>query len=190
MIVVISPEQGVALETYWVNHLFEAGLQNFHIRKPGLDDRAVAKYIEQIDKENYGRIVIHDMPKVAQEYGINRLHYSERERNKSLLKSKQEFIFSTSVHSMATFNNLDTLWEYAFISPIYPSISKIGYGVDAAIAKQLKLRTNHKTKLIGLGGMTPNNIHEAETLGVDGVALLGAIWQSKNPLHTFKLCKI
>jgi thiamine-phosphate pyrophosphorylase len=189
MIVVISPERNLPNETLWVNKLLEAGLDCFHIRKPNLDDMAVAKYIEQIEKKNYARIVIHDKPKVAQEYGINRFHYSERERNKVSLKSNEESILSTSVHSMETFNGLDSFWEYAFLSPIFSSISKRGYGVDADVANLLKLRINRKTKLIGLGGITPQNMHETLALGVDGVALLGAIWQSENPLHTFKLCK-
>lgn len=189
MIVVISPEGNLPNETLWVNKLLEEGLDSFHVRKPYLDDTAVAKYIEQIEKKNYARIVIHDKLKVAQEYGINRLHYSERERDEMLSTSKENLVFSTSVHSINAFNALDTIWDYAFLSPIFPSISKRGYGVDTDVAKQLKLRTNHKTKLIGLGGITPQNMNETLDLGLDGVALLGAIWQSENPLYTFKLCK-
>jgi len=189
MIVVISPEQGVALETYWVNRLLEEGLERFHVRKPSLDDSAVIEYLKQIDSAYYSKLVLQDRPHVATDFDLTRFHYSEKERNGILVKDEHKSLFSTSVHSVDEFNTLGCFWDSAFLSPIFPSISKTGYGVDTAIAKQLKLRTNHKTKLIGLGGITPQNMQEVLALGVDGVALLGAIWQSENPLQTFKLCK-
>jgi thiamine-phosphate pyrophosphorylase len=189
MIVVISPEQNLPNESLWVNRLFEEGLERFHVRKPSIDDSSVIDYLKQIDSAYYSKLVLHDRPHVAAYFGLTHFHYSQKERNGLLSKSKDNSFFSTSVHGIEEFNTLGNFWDYAFLSPIFPSISKAGYGVVSAVSKQLKFRTNYSTKLIGLGGITPQNMQEVLAKGADGVALLGAIWQSENPLETFKLCK-
>ncbi|WP_160069809.1 thiamine phosphate synthase [Sphingobacterium bovisgrunnientis] len=189
MIVVISPEQNLPNETLWVNRLFEEGLERFHVRKSSIDDSSVIDYLKQIDSAYYSKLVLHDRPHVAADFGLTHFHYSEKERNGILSKPKHNSFFSTSVHGIDEFNTLGFFWDSAFLSPIFPSVSKIGYGVDSSVSKQLKFRTNYSTKLIGLGGITPQNMHEVLAKGADGVALLGAIWQSQNPLETFKSCK-
>jgi thiamine-phosphate pyrophosphorylase len=189
MIVVISPEQNLPNETLWVNRLFEEGLERFHVRKSSIDDSSVIDYLKQIDSAYYSKLVLHDKPHVAADFGLTQFHYSQKQRNGIMSKSKDNSFLSTSVHGIDEFNTLGDFWDYAFLSPVFPSISKTGYGVDSSVSKQLKFRTNYNTKLIGLGGITPQNMHEVLAEGADGVALLGAIWQSQNPLETFKLCK-
>lgn len=189
MIVVISPEHNLRNEPIWVNRLLEEGLGHFHVRKPYMDDSWVIEYLKRIDSVYYPKLVLHDRPNVAADFGLNHFHYSEKERKGMLLKSKHNLLFSTSVHAVNDFNSLSMFWDYAFLSPVFPSISKAGYGLDNSVFKQLKSRSNYNTKLIGLGGITPQNMQEVLAKGADGVALLGAIWQSENPLQTFKLFK-
>jgi thiamine-phosphate pyrophosphorylase len=189
MIVVISPEQHYPKETLWANRLLEARLECFHIRKPHWDDEAVAKYVSEIDQSYHTKIVLHDRLEVSQTYGLKRLHITEKKRKNKVMEIKEGMTYSTSVHNMADFNELEMIWDYAFVSPIFPSLSKVGYGQNTAVFHQLKSRKNFHTKLIGLGGVAPENISNVYEAGVDGVALLGYIWQSKNPLNAFMLCK-
>ena len=189
MIVVISPVRNLPNETLWVNRLLEAGLERFHVRKPYMNDSSVIDYLKQIDSAYYSKLVLHDRPHVAADFGLTHFHCSESERSQILSKSKDNTFFSTSVHGLDEFNTLGKFWDSAFLSPIFPSISKAGYGVGSSVLKQLKFRTNYNTKLIGLGGITPQNMQEVLAKGADGVALLGVIWQSQNPLETFKSCK-
>ena len=39
--------------------------------------------------------------------------------------------------------------------------------------------------IIGLGGINEENIAMVKKSGFDGVALLGAIWESENPIAAF-----
>lgn len=84
---------------------------------------------------------------------------------------------------------LDTVFEYAFLSPVFSSISKEGYASKLDFSIEISKRTNHTTKLIALGGIQFENIHQAIAFGFDDVALLGAIWESNNPLENFKKCQ-
>ena len=95
---------------------------------------------------------------------------------------------STSVHDIETFNQLNKEWEYAFISPVFPSISKKGYGENSNILNDIKKRDNSNVKLIVLGVINENNIHHVFDNNIDGVAFLGAIWESDEPLNVFRKC--
>lgn len=80
-------------------------------------------------------------------------------------------------------------WAYAFISPFFPSISKKGYGKGSTVMQEVRMRKNRDVKLIALGGINADTIPSVLDAGVDGVALLGAVWENDQPLEAFKKCK-
>lgn len=190
MIIVFSPEQETEKEAYWINELFANGLEYFHIRKYWLSDEAMRGYVSQIDEDYRNRLVLHSHYNLAEEFGIIRFHFREESRlNKEHVNFQGKYILSTSTHSIEEFNMLGTEWTYAFLSPVFPSISKQGYRAEGNILADLEQRTNKNVQLIGLGGIDENNIDIVLKSGADGVAMLGNIWQSSNPLQVFLKCK-
>jgi thiamine-phosphate pyrophosphorylase len=75
------------------------------------------------------------------------------------------------------------------LSPVYPSISKLGYKSSENHLETIKKRRNFNTKLVALGGISSENINETLKRGFDEVALLGTVWNSTNPLENFKKCQ-
>lgn len=134
-------------------------------------------------------MILHSHYDLADDFNISRFHFRETDRQNGLFKSFKDKLISTSVHDIETFNELHEEWDYAFISPVFPSISKKGYGKDSTILNDMKKRSNSTVKLIALGGINENNIHEVFNSGADGVALLGAIWESNEPLKVFRKCR-
>lgn len=190
MIIVFSPEQEAEKEAYWINELFANGLSYFHIRKYWLSDVAMRDYIGQVDEDYRHQLVLHSHYNLAEEFGLVRLHFREESRlNGEHSNFQGKYILSTSTHSIEEFNALGTEWTYAFLSPVFPSISKQGYGAEDNILDNLKQRTNKNVQLIGLGGIDENNIDIVLKSGADGVAMLGNIWQSLHPVQSFLKCK-
>lgn len=189
MIVVISPEKDYENETYWVNKLLEAGLEHFHLRKPNSNERTMRKYIQSIDSDFRNRVVLHSHYNLGTEFGLLRIHLPEyiRENLREEI-CDLDFELSTSVHSMGAFNILDAKVQYGFLSPFYESISKVDYGKNSSVLNQLQFRTNHSTKLIALGGIDWFTLSKLRDK-VDGFALLGAVWNTGNPLKIYKKCK-
>lgn len=190
MIVITNPESLVN-EAYIINRLFEEGLQLLHIRKPEIDRDDLERFIDAISKENHHKLVLHQHYDLTRQFNINRLHFTEKTRpdfDKILnrLDSKKKWIFSTSTHSIEDFNNLPHRYEYAFLSPVYDSISKLGYTADFDLCESVKKRTNFKTRLIALGGITSGNSIQVLQSGFDDVAVLGAIWNAEDPVKEFK----
>lgn len=191
MILVITPEKAVRNEAEMINRMFDEGLDLLHIRKPFFNRKEVADLIDCINPSFYSQLVLHTHYDLGKDYPVSRLHFREADRQKEMYKPFLEgnTIISTSVHDITTYNMLKGEWAYAFISPFFSSISKKGYGKDSTVMQEVGMRKNRDVKMIALGGINADTIPSVLEKGVDGVALLGAVWENDQPLEAFKKCK-
>lgn len=189
--IVLSNPTAIANEINVIHSLFEEGLQLFHIRKPEYSLREMISFIAQINPEFRPRLVLHSYHELIETFKINRIHFTEETRKRITLEKykNKEIHLSTSTHSITGFNSLAPEFEYAFLSTVYPSISKADYFPKTDLFESIKDRTNTKTKLIALGGINAENIETPLTNGFDNVALLGTIWNTENPIKNFKSCQ-
>ncbi|KQX09113.1 thiamine phosphate synthase [Flavobacterium sp. Root420] len=191
MIVITNPS-AISGEIGIIDSLFKEGLSLLHIRKPDFCEVEMAQFINQIKVKFRSSLVLHSHHQLAEDLGINRIHFSEKDRKHShdfparFLKPCR---YSTSTHSIEDFNSLEKDFEYAFLSPVFKSISKENYHPEKDLFDTIKSRTNFRTKVIALGGIDPENIKKTLENGFDDIALLGSIWCSENPVKQFKLCQ-
>ena len=183
--IVISSPTSVTNEIEKIKALFELGLNLFHLRKPYWSFRETMLFIEQIPPVYHNKIVIHDYYDLTKHYELYGIHSKLPVWN---LGARSSVSTSTSTHSISEFNNIDALFDYAFLSPIFPSISKLGYKSTENWKEVLEKRTNRNTKLIALGGVHPDNITDLNNMGFDGYALLGAIWTLPDGIKNFERC--
>lgn len=186
MIVLTNPI-AVANEISIIHSLFAEGLLLLHIRKPDYSEAETESFLLQIGLEFKDRLVLHHHHKLAENLGIKRLHYPEKDRPQFTITDTHPKC--TSVHTIKNFNGLSETYQYAFLSPVYQSLSKPHYFPTVNVFQELKKRTNYKTQLVALGGITPKNIQQTLENGFDEIALLGTIWNSSNPLENFKKCQ-
>jgi len=187
MIVVTSPSP-VNNEAATINAMFNNGLELLHIRKPYATVKQVRLLIEGIDSRNHQQLALHQYHEIASDYGLNRLHFKESERLKQSEKQlsalrQNEFILSTSVHSWESYYALIPMFSYAFIGPVFNSISKQGHNA----MEHIELCGNNSVKQIAIGGISKENLDCEIVKTFDGVAVLGAIWLCEQPLNEFKL---
>lgn len=188
MIVITNPS-AVANEISIIDSLFEEGLPLLHIRKPNFSEFEMAQYVHQIKLEFRSRLVLHSQHQLADDFGINRIHFSEKERKTRRKKNVENNTISTAIHSIKDFNSLSSDYEYAFLSPVYASISKENYYPKTDLLEDVKQRTNFDLKMVALGGIHSGNIGATLQNGFDNIALLGTIWNNDNPTKQFKLCQ-
>lgn len=190
MIVVITPEQVVEKELRLLHQMLDNGLEHLHIRMYQLTEHEMRHFIESIDVRYREQLVLHAYFDLAADHGIRRLHLSSTDRGRINYEAyKDDHVLSTSVHSIEEFNGLSPTWDYAFLSPVFPSISKPGYGRDRNVLNDIRKREKGRTRLVGLGGVAADNFEMLIKAGADGAALLGGIWQNEDPLKTFKQCQ-
>ncbi len=197
-LIVISHPSNFPNEGKIITALFEEGLETFHLRKPKWDKNKTADFLSSIPSQYHKRIVLHHHHSLAKNFNIKGLHYPKKKRKKPsktkwLIRLKRMFnknlTYSASLHSLGSISHND-FFDYVFLSPVFDSISKKGYG-QAFTPGALKYAVNHaKTKVYALGGVSPENIVKVKEYGFAGAALLGAVWNyDDDPVEVFKKCK-
>ncbi|GMH43484.1 hypothetical protein BSKO_11406 [Bryopsis sp. KO-2023] len=195
-LVVFSPPASVRGEIETINSLFASGLQSYHLRKPKWSEAALTDYIDQIHPRFRKQVMLHSHHRLGQHYKLKGIHYTEKTRPPPPINPIPNNLISTSFHSLSQLEvqNYGAI-DYAFLSPILDSISKPGY-TSAFDRKDLAQHVaKFQTPLIALGGIdTTAHVAFARELGFRGVAVLGAIWGSENPVEKFQelmfACKI
>lgn len=178
--IIITNPVSLPDEMQIIHQLLDDGLV-FHIRKPDYLESDYRSFLSCFDANYSNKLVLHQFHSMAKEFGINRLHFTSKHRKETTdWKYYSEYILSTSVHSIEEFNELPEYFEYAFLSPVFESISKVGYVSEKNLFTEVKKRTNFRTKLVALGGITSENGQRALENGFDGVAMLGAIWRMRD----------
>lgn len=185
-------------EANLINQLFELGLPCLHLRKPKATTVAVAQLLDAIDDKYHYQIILHQDHKLALEYDLLGVHLTEETRKKhiatdSLLEFRNTFAgfeLGTAIHAVDRLHQLPICFDYAFVSPVFDSISKEGYTAQhhwkASDWQDLPF------DIIGLGGMNIETIPLAKQRGFSEIALLGALWSlPQQTLQNYKqLCLI
>ena len=198
-LLVISSEQHQASEPEVLPQLFAAGLTTFHLRKPGWSQGELEAYLRAIPARYHPRIVLHAHYELALQYPLKGIHLTTQSRQQPglprLLRLLRGRSISASLHSLAEVVQHRRPYDYIFLSPIFDSTSKAGYGsrfhlpdVQQVLAA-CQLRRGYRPRVLALGGITPATIGLAQQVGFAGAAVLGGIWQQPDPVAAFEnLC--
>lgn len=196
-LVVISNAELFAGEAAIIQQLFEAGMERFHLRKPGANEQTIRQLLNAIPAEWHQRIALHGHHQLVNDYDIQRLHFTEAQRQQpeqevgplleggspsnaeqragSLKGNPPPYILSTSVHDLATLQQLSPRFSYTFFSPVFDSISKQQYKGVAGDAFYIH-DEQKAVPVIALGGIRAGNIQSVAAMNFDGAAVLGTIW--------------
>lgn len=174
-IIITSPEF-LSGEAIFIDKLFSQGLDLLHIRKPDAPLEAYKLFLLQIPKQWYSRIVLHEHFALAEEFGLHGIHLNRRY---SVAPNAFHGSISCSCHTIEEVITQKESKDYVFLSPIFDSISKVGYhaAFSPTLLKQAAIENLIDEKVIALGGITANNISLVKEWHFGGVALLGDIWK-------------
>lgn len=161
--------------------LLEAGLGRLHLRKPVAEPAELEGLVRRLAPRWSERLVLHGGRELALRHGIPNVHGSVdlcdgrgRSGGGPYVGGGEGLVISTSVHSWEEFGLLPEGLAYAFISPLFDSISKVGYLANAELLR----RPNPGPCLpVGLGGVNAETLGEMVRLGWKGAAVLGWIWE-------------
>lgn len=191
MIVLISPEKDVVDETLMLSHLFEAGLGIYHLRKPGRNKQEYATYIQQVDEQYHDRIVLHEHHELINEYNLKGIHFQEKNRRENIDNPGKYFLnlnmygktISSSFHDPVELEKCHFEFDYHLLSPVFNAISKTDYA-----GKEFDVNAIDKV-VVGMGGVTADNLLKIKELGYAGIGFLGGVWQAEKPLTAFEKIK-
>ena len=174
-LIIISPPHYFKGEAEAVNALMARAQFTLHLRKPNTETNALRTLINAIEPCYHSRLVLHDGFELSGEFSLQGLHLNRRN---SLAPQHFKGTISCSCHSWEEVEAYSTLVDYLFISPLFDSLSKANYH-QAFTHKELleaQRRGLINTKVVGLSGITPDQLQYLYSLGFGGVAVIGSIW--------------
>lgn len=176
-IVIITPEVFLPCEARAIGLLENEEQMMVHLRKPAASEEQMRRLIESIPSGMYGRIALHDMHHLAVEYGLGGVHLNRRCPQPPQGWNGR---LSRSCHSIEEAERYGDKADYLFLSPVFDSISKAGYG--AAFSREQIERAASAgiigPRTVALGGVTPQRFESLAELGFGGAALSGYVWNN------------
>lgn len=174
-LVVITMPDFFADEAECIAALFRNGLQYLHLRKPKASAAEYRTLLRQIDPCYYDRIVLHDHFELLEEFPLKGVHLNSRNPQPPVGWCGH---VSRSCHSLEEVETYKPHCDYLFLSPIYDSISKEGYG--ATFTEHTLLQAKEAgvidEEVVALGGMTDEHLPAVKSCGFGGAAFLGYVW--------------
>lgn len=192
LLAVLTMPDGFAGEADCLEALLEAGVERLHLRKPAMRETEVEALLGRLASRWADRLVVHGprCSELARRYGIGRVHgavaYADGSGNSGGgpavkdaavlvgLSGRQGLAVSTSVHSWGELAALPRGLAYAFLSPLFDSISKPGYGANEGLLQRPE--GGLPCRPVGLGGVSAETVGELVRYGWTGAAVLGGIW--------------
>ena len=154
-------------------------IEYFHIRKPDFDKEQMKAWIKDFPLEYRQRLCLHDYIELANEFQIGGVHLNKRNNYEIPLNFKGRI--SRSCHTIAEVEKWKTKFDYVFLSPIYNSISKLGY--ESRFTKTELQKAAKKgiidRNVFALSGVDFKKLPELRKIGFTSAAMLGCLWQNK-----------
>lgn len=176
---IITNPTDITNEHEVINFMLEKGLEYLHIRKPDYSLDEMRNYIKNIPPGYHNSLVVHSHFELFEEFNLKGVHFGANSLKHFDDLKNTTFNRSVACHSTEELLAYNRIFKYAFLSPIFNSISKPNYfGSFSLLAlKNFFTQNELKIKTFALGGIDETNIEKAQYIGFDGVAVLGAIWE-------------
>lgn len=194
-IIIISPPSRIKGEPEVVTEMFKQGLMYFHLKKPGFSEDVMIDYLKRIPEEFHPRIFIHNNYSLVTKFNLAGIHLNKKSRKPgwyqqlrlAYLRYKRKDIKVTASYSKLANLYFDPpIYEYAFLSPIFESLSEGKYHPAFKERGLMEALQKSKNPIIAYGGVEMDKIEKVIDLGFQGMALLGVVWNDSHPLAAFQ----
>ncbi len=182
-IIVISPEGRDPREATALGRMLAAGLERYHVRKPGWPPGEIESWITGLPAAWRKRLILHGHPTLARDLGLFGTHLGDRDR------AGATDAFSSACHDLQNLSERLGAFPQVIFGPVFPSLSKPGYGPRQGFPwERLKglLSLPRSGAAIAIGGVTAARLGRCHELGFDGAAVIGAVWGSDDPVGAFR----
>lgn len=165
----------------------------FHVRKPYASFVETIDFINSISPKFHSRIITHQHHEIINDVNLGGLHFTSEKKISlsineinSLRKKYPNITLSSSLHQLSEVQHASSIFNYAFLSPVFDSISKKGYFSSLNLEETKKKIKHIKSihpgfSIIALGGVEASRIPILQELGFEGAAVMGTIWEDESP---------
>ena len=177
-----------------VHNLLDAGVSAIQLREKDLNAAEYIKLAEILCKCCHAysaQLFINSRIRIAMEVGADGLHLPGESIavEKVIEETNHHFIIGCSVHTLTEAQQREKEGaDFITYSPIYPTLSKPGYGpVEHDLEGLRNITENVNIPVFALGGITPERVPECLSAGAYGVAVMSGVMSPENGTQQAKL---
>ncbi|MBO5085993.1 MAG: thiamine phosphate synthase [Paludibacteraceae bacterium] len=176
-IIAITTPKMIDEDAYLISNLLKLGIYSIHLRKPEATIHECQQLLSQLTDNERAKIIIHDYPELYTEFSLKGIHIN---KNITSLPNDYNGFKTRSCHSFEEIKRYKNEYDYLFLSPIFDSISKVGYKSAFTKEELLKVSTSGLIdhKIIALGGITLDMLPYFQELNFGGIAMIGGIYNT------------
>ena len=154
--------------------LFEEGMDNLHLYKPGASPMYSERLLSLIPEISYGKITVHDHYYLKNEYGLAGIHIDDSGKE---LPKDYKGKFSRTCHNINELGAMKKKAEYVFLDNVFGQNARGREELEYAASQGLIYK-----HVYAFGGVSMDNIREARELGFGGVVVGKDLW-SRFDIH-------
>ena len=176
-IIAITVPKMIDEDAYLISNLLKMGIYSVHLRKPETTIHECRQLLTKLTDAERTKIIIHDYPELYDEFSLKGIHIN---KNITSLPADYNGFKTRSCHSFEEITKYKNEYDYLFLSPIFDSISKVGYKSGFTKEELLKASTSGiiDHKVIALGGVTLDKLPYLKQLNFGGIAMIGGIYNT------------
>lgn len=175
--IAITPPDILDDEPRRIAMILDHGWDFVHLRHPSHTTSEVKSIIEALHPHLHKRLKLHGHFELLHEFNLGGIHLNSRCPE---TPARYNGAVSRTCHSINEVRVWADRVEYVTLSPIFDSISKIGY--QSRLHRE-ELKTLPEGKVVALGGITPERLGDIAGLPFVGFAMLGHLFDG-NDLET------
>ena len=155
--------------------LFEAGLENLHLYKPGAEPIYSERLLTLLSEDYYGKITVHDHFYLKEEFRLKGIHLNNCQ---TAVPQGYRGSVSRTCHSIDELKEAKKQSNYVFLQSIFDS-QTVASEKQSFTEEELKEASRQgliDKKVYALGGMNLDNVKFAKDLGFGGIVICGDLW--------------
>ncbi len=180
-LIAITPETTFEGEADAIAQVLDAGFHTVHLRLPRATDDEARALMHKIPHRYHSKIMLASHYGLDDEFAFGGVHIKQ---GMEIRPEWAAMRLSRSYHRDDDLSGISK-FDYAFLSPVFDSISKCGYH-SAFTPQDLRHITsgNPETsyRLVALGGITASRLPEVAAMGFTGAAMLGYLWNGPDTI--------
>jgi len=168
---------------------FAAGVKAIQLREKDLSSSKLlnlAKKLRKSSQKHSASLIINDRLDIALLSGADGVHSPEKGiLAKDVKRINKNLIVGKSVHSVISAIEAEKNgYDYIIAGPVFRTSSKIKYGKPLGIKLFKTICHSVNLPVFAVGGINPERAKKCVKAGAHGVAVIGAIFKSKNVKKT------
>ena len=162
-----------------LTNLFEEGLENLHLYKPGASPMYSERLLTLLGEDYHSKITVHGHFYLKEEYHLKGIHIDDAHTEPP---TGYKGNVSRTCHLIEELKEAKKKSNYVFLHSIFDSQTNVDEKASFTMAQLEEAAKNDliDKKVYALGGMNLDTIKAVKDLGFGGIVICGDLWNRFN----------